>query len=215
MTDTRATGERRRYDSAVRRAQAAQTRERILNAAAALLRKSSIRNWDGLTIRAVAERAGVHERTVYRHFANENALRDSVMQRLEAEAGVDLAHMQLDDVAGVAASTIRHVSAYRMEPAPLMDPTLLAAKQRLHEALVAAVAEHTEGWSDADRTIAAAVLDVLWAPAAYERIVANWDLDREEAIRGVTWAIDLVRDAIAQDRRPPAAPSPTRGRASS
>jgi hypothetical protein len=46
------------------------------------------------------------------------------------------------------------------------------------------------------------VRDVLWAPGAYERIVANWQLDREEAIRGVTWAIDLVRDAIAQDRRP-------------
>ncbi|HEX5095807.1 MAG TPA: helix-turn-helix domain-containing protein [Acidimicrobiia bacterium] len=202
MTDTRASGERRRYDSAVRRAQAAQTRERILSAAATLLRKSSIRNWDGLTIRAVAERAGVHERTVYRHFANENALRDSVMQRLEAEAGVDLAHMRLDDVADVAASTIRHVSAYRMEPEPLTDPTLVAAKQRLHDALVAAVAEHTEAWTEADRTIAAAVLDVLWAPGAYERLVANWQLNREEAIRAVTWAIELVRDAINAGRGP-------------
>jgi len=195
---------RRRYDNALRRAQAEQTRGRILTAAAELLRGTAIRDWGGLTIRAVAERAEVHERTVYRHFANERALHDAVMNRLEQDAGVDLEHMRLDDVADVAARTLRYVSAsaYRLETSAPLDPTLNDAKRRQHEALLAAVAEHTEHWSDRERTLAAAMLDVLWAVGSYERLVANWEMGREDAIRGVTWVIGLVEAAIREGRGP-------------
>ena len=62
---------RRRYDSPVRRQRAAETRERIVAAGAAILHDHAVWNFDTLTVRGVAERAGVNERTVYRHFANE------------------------------------------------------------------------------------------------------------------------------------------------
>jgi AcrR family transcriptional regulator len=81
MTDTAPA--RRRYDSPVRRERAAQTRERILAAGAELLHGFPIWNWGALTVPAVATRAGVTERTVYRYFANERALRDAVLGRLE------------------------------------------------------------------------------------------------------------------------------------
>ena len=42
----------------------------------------------------------------------------------------------------------------------------------------------------------------LWSVASYERLVVDWDLDPEAAIRGVTWVIGLVEDAIRRDRRP-------------
>src|SRR5690606_23228727 len=58
----------RRYDSALRRERALATRARIVTAGCELLQASSLRDWRGVTIRAVAERAGVNERTVYRHF---------------------------------------------------------------------------------------------------------------------------------------------------
>jgi AcrR family transcriptional regulator len=99
---------RRSYDSTLRRERAAQTRENIVTAGAELVRASSIRDWRGVTIRAVAERAGVNERTVYRHFANERALRDAVMHRLESDAGVDLAEMKLEDFATVTARVLRY-----------------------------------------------------------------------------------------------------------
>ena len=67
--------ERRRYDSTRRREQAAETRGRIVTAGTELLQATSIRDWRALTIRAVAERAGVNERTVYRHFGGEQAKR--------------------------------------------------------------------------------------------------------------------------------------------
>ena len=43
----------------------------------------------------------------------------------------------------------------------------------------------------------AAVLDVLWSVASYERLVVDWQVDRAEATRGITWVIGLVRNAIA------------------
>src|SRR5207302_3840377 len=89
---------RRRYDNTLRRERAGQTRDRIVGAGAELLHESSIRDWRALTIRAVADRAGVNERTVFRHFANERALRDAVMQRLEQQAGIDLTQLGLDGI---------------------------------------------------------------------------------------------------------------------
>jgi AcrR family transcriptional regulator len=205
-TTAGAPGTRRRYDSAVRRARAAQTRDSIIAAAAELLQDASIRDWQALTIRAVAARAGVHERTVYRHFTNERALHDAVMQRLEADAGVDLTRMDLDDVGDVAARTLRYVSRYRMQPRAPLEPTLDDAKQRQHDALLAAVTERVTDWPEADRTMAAAMFDVLWAVGSFERLVVDWELDRDDAIRAITWVIGLVQDAVEQGQRPPARP---------
>ena len=155
-----------------------------------------------MTVRAVAERAGVNERTVYRHFANERALRDAVMRRLEEEAGVDLAGLRLENVAEATARIFEHVSAYPLEQRPALDPTLSEAGQRQRKALLGAVAARTAGWPEADRVVAAAMLDVLWSVESYERLVVDWHLDRGQAIRGVTWVIGLVEEALREARRP-------------
>src|ERR1035437_5698757 len=101
---------RRPYDITLRSERAAETRERIIVAGSDLLHGSSVRDWRALTIRAVAQRAGVNERTVYRHFGSERGLRDAVMHRIEEEAGIDLSVMQLDDIAAVTTSILEHVS---------------------------------------------------------------------------------------------------------
>jgi AcrR family transcriptional regulator len=200
-----ASAPKRRYDNSRRRAQANETRDRIVAAGADLVRESSIRDWHGVTIRAVATRAGVNERTVYRHFANERALRDAVMHRLEEAVGIDLTHLRLDEVGDATARIVRHVAAYPRDQQPPLDPTLAEANRRQHEALLAAVEEHTASWSAADRTLAAAMLDVLWGVSSYERLGRGWNLDTEEAIRGMTWVIRLVEEAIRQGDRPPRA----------
>ncbi|MGH7858803.1 MAG: helix-turn-helix domain-containing protein, partial [Candidatus Binatia bacterium] len=66
---------RRRYDSPLRRQQVADTRQGILSAAAKLIHRYPIWKWRELTVRAVARRAGVTERTVYRYFPSERRLR--------------------------------------------------------------------------------------------------------------------------------------------
>jgi AcrR family transcriptional regulator len=207
VTETRSTPTRRRYDNTLRRERAVQTRDRIVTAGVDLLRRSSIRDWRALTIRGVAERAGVNERTVYRHFANERALRDAVMQRLEEQAGVELTELHLERIADATAHMFRHIAAFPSGRRPALDPTLANASRRQHEALIGAVDERTPSWPEADRILAAAMFDVLWAVASYERLAVDWHLDREEAIRAVTWVIDLLREAVAEDRRPPPAVS--------
>ena len=59
------------------------------------------------------------------------------------------------------------------------------------------------------------MFDVLWAVGTYERLVADWDLDREDAIRGITWVIGLVGAAVRDDRGPGGGSSRRRGRAAS
>jgi AcrR family transcriptional regulator len=189
-----ATEPKRRYDNTLRRERANETRDRIVSAGAELVRQTSVRDWRGVTMRGVAERAGVNERTVYRHFANERALRDAVMHRLEQEVGIDFTQLRLDDV-GAASPLDR-------EPRPL-DATLAEAKRRQHEALIGAVESHAPEWPSADRRLVAALLDVLWGVSSFERLVRDWQIDSEEAIRGLTWAISLVDEAIRRGEGPP------------
>jgi AcrR family transcriptional regulator len=167
-----------------------------------ILQGSSIRDWGSLTVRAVAERAEVNERTVYRHFVSERGLRDAVMHRMEAQAGIDLATVRLEDIADVAARIFASVSTHPLPARPALDPTLREASQRQHDALLRALAPATDGWSEVDRTVAAAMLDVLWGVAPYERLVAEWELDSAHAVRGITWVIGMIEDAVREGRGP-------------
>src|SRR5581483_4280158 len=193
---------RRRYESPLRRQQAAETRERIVAAGAELLHSVPIWNWGALTVRAVAARAGTTERTVYRYFANERELRDAVLHRLEEEAGVDLEGLRLADIRDVAARVLAYASSFPLGPRTPRDPTVAAANQRQREALLAALAPWTTDWEDVDREVAAAVLDVLWSPMSYERLVTDWGLGAEQGIAGITWVIGLVEEAISAGHRP-------------
>ena len=199
---------KRQYDNSRRRALAAQTRDRIVLAGAELVRGSSIRDWRSVTMRAVAARANVNERTVYRHFPNERALRDAVMQSLEEQVGIDLDALRLGDVAAAGARIFEFVSTWgraRGRANVPLDPTLVDANRRQHDALLSAVKEHAARWPSSDRTIAAATLDLLWAVGSYERLVHDWQLDHDDAVRAITWAIGLVEDAVRDGNRPPRA----------
>ena len=196
------TRERRRYDSPLRRQRAAETRERIVGAGADLLHGFPIWNWRALTTRAVAQRAAVSERTVYRYFPSERELRDAVLARLEEESGVDLEDLTLARLPDVAAQILQYASAFPLAPRAPRDPTVAAANERQRAALLAAVAPDTKDWPEVDRAIAAAMFDVLWSVVSFERLAMDWELDAADAIAGITWVIGLVEDAIRHGRRP-------------
>ncbi|HEX6394582.1 MAG TPA: helix-turn-helix domain-containing protein [Acidimicrobiales bacterium] len=202
MTRVPATATRRRYDNTLRREKAGQTAFRIVDAATELLRESSIRHWGALTIRGVAERAGVNERTVFRHFPNERALRDAVMMRLEEQAGVNLANLRLDGIPDAALRIFSHVSSYPPESRPPLDPTLADASRRQHQALLAAVGEAAPQWPESDRKLVAAMFDVLWGIASYERLMVDWQFDHDEAARAITWTIGLLQQAVLNGTPP-------------
>jgi AcrR family transcriptional regulator len=190
---------RRSYVSPVRSERAAKTRERIIAAGAEILHEHAVWNWNALTMRGVARRAGINERTVYRHFAGEAELRQAVMNRLEQESGLVLEDLRLDDLRQFTARVLGYVSSFPLDPRTTRDPTLMAAHDRMRDALLGAVQQGSQKLSDTDRTIAAAMLDVLWSVGSYERLVADWGLDPDDAIAGVTWVIGLVERAIRED----------------
>jgi AcrR family transcriptional regulator len=192
----------RPYDSTLRKERAAETRERIILAGSELLHHESVRDWKTLTVRAVAEKAGVNERTVYRYFGNERGLRDALLQRNEEDAGIDLSGMQLGDISKVTAKLLSHISEYPREPMPPLVPTLVDAMQRQRAALTNAVETNAEQWSPEDQLVAAAMLDVLWSVASYERLVGNWQLDHDLAVRGITWVLELIEEAVRNGRSP-------------
>ena len=171
-------------------------------AGAELLHGFPVWNWRALTHRAVAEHAGVTERTVYRYFGSERELRDAVMDRMQQDAGIELEGLSLERVQAVATQIFDYVAKFPIEPRTPTDPTVAAANERQRQALLTAVQEASTRWPRRSRVMAAAMLDVLWSPVAFERLVTDWELDAREATAAITWAIGLVEHALHEGPRP-------------
>jgi AcrR family transcriptional regulator len=195
---------KRAYTSPVRREQAARTRESIVAAAVEMVHGFPTGDWRDLTVRAVARGAGVNESTVYRYFSTERRLRDAVMRRLEEEAGVDVDELRLDTFADVINRVFTYLASFPATQPTIDDPTFADIDQRRRESLLAAVARSTAGWTDLDREMAAAVLDVFWSVPTFERMITAWELDAQRAARAVSWVIGLIETAVRDGNRPDA-----------
>ncbi|WP_099022681.1 TetR/AcrR family transcriptional regulator [Mycolicibacterium palauense] len=195
----------RPYHSPVRRRRAGQTRENIVAAGGELVRGFDTWDWDRLTFRAVAERAGVAERTVYRHFPTERHLRDAVMAGLEGEAGIDYDDVDLTNLSAMAARIFAALQRFSAKPAPPTpdDPTFVGADRRRREVVLRAVTETAPHWTPERIRVAAALLDVLWSVPAYERLVTAWELTDRQATAALSWLLDEVATAIRTDAGPP------------
>lgn len=207
-------GERRRYDSPLRRQQAAATRSRIVAAGSELVHEFDSWAWDALTFRAVAERAGVGERTVYRHFPTERHLHHAVMTRLEEEAGVTYEDLELATLPDITARVFasRRSFAARPSVATGEDRLFVEVDQRRRDALLRIVTHATPTWSDPERRTIAALLDLAWSMPGYERLVGVWELGGDDATRAITWLMSLLTDAIDHDEAPPTPRARRRGR---
>lgn len=194
---------RRPYDSPVRRQRTAETRRRILDAASELVHAFPSWDWRELTFRAVAEKAGVSERTVFRHFATERDLHRAVMGRLEEEAGISYEGVTLDDLAEVTARVFASFPSYAAwQGRPVEEPPFRDVANRRETALRTAVGDATEGWTEPERARLTALLDLLWSAGAYEHLTATMGLEGKEAAQTLSWAIERVLDAVRDDGRP-------------
>jgi len=190
---------KRRYDNRARQEKAAQTRERIVAAGSDLVHGFDSWNWRDLTFKAVAERAGVGERTVYRHFPTERHLHDAVMQRLESEAGVSYEDVDLANLAETTArvfASLQRFSVRESVPVP-GDAAFVSSDQRRRDALLRVVSE--AGGSETRQRVIAGLLDVLWLPTSYERLVGVWGLDGADAARAIEWLMARVVAAVDDD----------------
>lgn len=165
-----------------------------MSAGATLVRSFTAWDWEELTFRAVAQSAGVSESSVYRHFANERELRDAVMQRLGEQAGVTYEAMTLDEVADVTGRVFAAMSGFAVSAwtQQVDDPTFTTIDQKRGQALRDAVEAAAPHWSPRERDAAAGILDVLWSPVSFERLVVQWRMDPAQATGVIRWAIGLV-----------------------
>lgn len=192
------------YRSPLRAEQAAQTRERIERAAADLLNADG--GAESITFRAVAERAGVTEMTVYRHFPTREDLLQGLWRNLNARMGPAIS--MPTDVKDLLA---QHDSLYegfdRIAPqiiASLTTPQGREVRAALDEprrrAFRAIVAEVNPDLNVARRTQAAAILQLLHSAHAWMSLREQWGLNGRESAAATRWAIDTLLKQLRREK---------------
>ncbi|MGE0829386.1 MAG: TetR/AcrR family transcriptional regulator, partial [Hyphomonadaceae bacterium] len=158
---------------------------------------------DGITVKAVAERAGVTEMTVYRHFPTRDHLLQGLWRHLNDEMGPGL---------GIPESTAELLDQHdrlfsgfdRVAPqivASISTPQgreMRAALNKQRKKAFAAIVDEIAPKLDASqKTAAAAVLQLLHSAYAWDSLREQWGLNGKAAGKATRWAIE----ALLQDLR--------------
>jgi AcrR family transcriptional regulator len=178
------------YHSPLRASQAAATRERIVAACAALMRRGA-----DLTYASVAAEAGVQERTVYRHFPKKEdlgaALWDWIIQRLTHADFSARGEEQL--VTAMRGSFAGFDADAPLIQAMLHSPQGLDVRrhqQPMRRAMFeACVDSAVPGAPPQVRDRAAAVLQVLYSAASWDFLRNFWEMDAAEAADAIELGI--------------------------
>jgi len=184
------------YRSPLRRAQAAATRERILEATARLLGESD--GPEAITYKSVAAAADVTEMTVYRYFPSREALLRGLWEWLNTRIapGVGMPESEASLTGQLAPLFEGFDRVPAQIRASLLSPhgremraSLDGERQR---AFVAALEDATRGLDERTRRNAAAVVQLLHSAYAWLSMREQWGLDGREAASVAAWVIRLV-----------------------
>jgi AcrR family transcriptional regulator len=200
--------DRRPYRSSLRERQVAQTRDLILDALTELL---DDRRVDEVTTRDIAARAGVSERTVYRHFPDRDALLDGMTRRVLglAEHRPSFDHRGLDGLPALARRMMErfdeHAIAIRAEALLNADPRRFSSDTRASTSvLVDMVAAELPDLDQRDALRIAAVLRCLCSAQAWLRMREELGVPGTESGPVVAWVVELVVRELRAGRWPPA-----------
>jgi AcrR family transcriptional regulator len=191
----------RRYESPLRQAQAEETRQRILAAVAELFEETPE---EALSFDAIAAKAGVQKRTVFRHFAGKDALLEAfwawinrkVALRTWPETEADLLAMPPETFAGFD----RHEGVIRAALTSRSGREMrLRANPERQAAFRRSLADATRGLDPARAEQAIAVIQLLYSAPAWHALKEYWRLDGREAGEAVAWAIGTLLDAVRRD----------------
>jgi len=206
--DDRQAPSRRPYESPLRKRQAAQTRDAILDALTRLLQD---RRTDEVTTRELAGAAGVSERTVYRHFPDRMALVEGLSDRLEAAIDTAPAFPRAwDDLRPMAVQLMGALETHdveaRAEALLNADPRRYTNETRQHTADLQALVERTvPELDDGQQRSIAAVVRVLASAQTWLRLREEWGIPGDVSGPVVAWAIDALLHEIRRGNPPPAA----------
>ncbi|MDQ3639876.1 MAG: TetR/AcrR family transcriptional regulator [Actinomycetota bacterium] len=205
-----------KHRSNYRQLQAQMTRERIVDAARALMAE---RGWSGATIDAIAEKAGVATPTVYAAFGNKLAILDAMRQVMLRDSKIpeltEQALAEPDAARRLAlwAKSVRQqmessydiISIHRQ--AARADPEFAIEYRKVLDNRARHFAEFVRGlrYGLADEIDARTATDLLWALSTEElwrELVEErgWSADRYELWLGATLVAQLIEAPTA--RRP-------------
>jgi len=198
----------RPYSSPLRAQQSQRTRDLILDALTALLAEHRA---DEVTTKQIAERAGVSQPTVYRHFPDRAALVDGLAERVARLAantdggpGVET----VEDLAVWAESAFRAAEDHPIES--VADAALNADPRRFSrptaantETITAAVTRSFPDLAPTDRVRVAALVRALVTVQTWFRMREEFGLPGDESGPLVRWAIETLTREIRAGNPPP------------
>ena len=198
----------RPYHSPLREEQARQTRDTILDALTALL---ADRRADEITTREIAERAGVSQPTVYRHFPDRTALLEGITERInefatESDHG-GYALESIDEVGPriewLFATSETIPVEMRAEALLNADPRRFGDDTRRHseEMLVLVAAEFPE-LRERQHVQLAGLLRCLGSSQSWLRMREEFGVPGVEAGPLMRWAIDTLIRAVRAGKLP-------------
>jgi AcrR family transcriptional regulator len=187
----------RRYQSPLREAQAEQTRQNVLEQAAALLEEAGI---EALTIPEVARRAGVSAPTAYRYFPTVDDLLAAVLAWLRPQIG-----MQPERLLGSGIDVLHELPGEnfprfeqhaRLLEAVMDSPSWNRIRTRSMTDRADRGAEVlSAARPDADlrsRRIASAAIYALASPITWRWMRETWGLDADEAREAAAWGMEAL-----------------------
>jgi len=190
----------------LRRAHAADTRQRILRAVATILERG-----EEPTFALVAAGVGCRERTVYRHFPDKGALAGAFWEWHFSVVGPrDRSAASLGDLLALVRRAFAAFDAQR----PLVTAMLhtehgraarLSEQQARREMVHRVVDAELPGLDRRTRHRVAAATHLMFSPVAWELLRDHWGLDGPAAAETMGMALTAMYRGVA--RRPAAAPT--------
>jgi AcrR family transcriptional regulator len=183
----------------------AETRTRILDAAIAEL---AVTDLETLTVSGVAARAGVTERTVFRHFPSRDALIAAVWPRMQARVYSPGFPTTAD---ALIETPLRLFPAFDKEEGLVRASAFSTAGREVRQAsnperqaaMRACVRDAFPGIEEPQLTRLAAIVQLIDSAYGWAVMRQHWDLDGTEAGLAASEAV-----AVLMGRRPPG-PAPS------
>ena len=201
----------RAYNSPVRDQKAQETREAILVALHGLMAGEDAP--EQITMEAVAQRAGVQRRTVFRHFQTRDELLAAFWPWLNARIGTPTDPGTLAGLLAGPGDAFPRFDAH--DPAvraALHSPTgremrrQTVAERRAQFA--AALAPVTQGLPPAEARKVEALAHLLFSASAWEVLKDYGGLTGAQAGEAASWALGVILSAVAPGQLPADVPSP-------
>ncbi len=190
----------RSYSSPLRERQSEQTREFILDALTSELAEGGLHE---LNIPAIARRAGVSVRTVYRYFPDRDALLDAAEERLDVTIGAPEVPRTADELPPNVEAAFREFDAhedtlYAQWATALGRDVRARGRRRRLQAYKDALVDITSNLSRSEARAAHAVVSYLLSSLTWKTMREEFKMTGAESGKAVASALRVLIEDLRQ-----------------